>query len=369
MKKAKKNWSNADFIMFSTVMLMIAVGIIMVFSASSYSAGHSKSFGYDYMYFFKKQALWAAIGTVALLFTINFDYHKLRKYTLLFIIVTYVCLCLVFLFHPINGARRWINLGFTTFQPSEIAKYAAVFYMASSIDRKGEKIKNFFNGVVPILIVSCSFAALVLMGSNLSIASVIMMVTLIMLFTAGAKMLQFGVIAAFLGAAGVYFIESKPYRLNRLLSFTNPFADPQKNGYQLVQSLLALGSGGIWGVGLGRSRQKCYYLPEPHNDFIFAVIGEELGIMGSLFFIMLFLVLIWRGIRTAIKAKDNYGMLLAIGITSVLAIQAVINIAVVTGSMPVTGVPLPFISYGGSSLVINMMAVGVLLNISRQCEK
>lgn len=369
MNKGKKNWSNADFIMFSTIMLLIAIGIIMVFSASSYSTGHSKSFNYDYMYFLKKQALWAVIGTVAMFFTINFDYHKLRKFTVYLIIFTYICLCLVFLFHPINGARRWINLGFTTFQPSEVAKYTVVFYMASSIDRKGEKIKNFLNGVLPILILSGSFAGLVLMGSNLSIASVIMMVTLLMLFTSGAKMVQFAGIAAALSVLGAYFIKSEAYRLKRLLSFTNPFADPQGNGYQLVQSLLALGSGGIWGVQLGRSRQKCYYLPEPHNDFIFAVIGEELGLMGCFFLMMLFLVLIWRGIRTAIKAKDNYGMLLAIGITAVIAIQAVINIAVVTGSMPVTGVPLPFISSGGSSLVINMMAVGVLLNITRQCEK
>ena len=179
---------------------------------------------------------------------------------------------------------------------------------------------------------------------------------------------MFGIVIPSAYALGVVFTLTQPYRVQRLMSFRNPWADSQDTGYQLVQSLLALGSGGITGVGLGKSRQKCYYIPEPHNDFIFAIIGEELGFIGCTLVILLFLVLIWRGIRIAVKAKDTYGTILAVGITSVIAIQAVINIAVVTGSMPVTGVPLPFISYGGSSLLFNLIAMGILLNISRQCE-
>jgi cell division protein FtsW len=196
-----------------------------------------------------------------------------------------------------------------------------------------------------------------------------MIVTLIVLFVSGARLKDFAVILPVLFAGAVFFIFSEPYRKARLLNFTNPWQDPAGDGYQLIQSFLALGSGGITGLGLGQSRQKTLYMPEPHNDFIFSIIGEELGLIGCLFIIALFGILIWRGITIAIKAKDTYGTLLAVGITSVIAVQAIINIAVVTGSMPVTGVPLPFISYGGSSLVINMTAMGILLNISRQTEK
>ena len=200
------------------------------------------------------------------------------------------------------------------------------------------------------------------------IAAVIMIVTMIVLYVSGARITHMIGVVGLVILAGIAGIIFEPYRMARFTSFLNPWADPKGNGYQLIQSLLAMGSGGIWGVGLGRSRQKCYYIPEPHNDFIFSIIGEELGLIGCTIIVALFIVIVWRGIVTAIKAKDTYGTLLATGITSVIAVQAIINIAVVTGSMPVTGVPLPFISYGGSSLVINMVAMGILLNISRQSE-
>ncbi|HBC95224.1 MAG TPA: stage V sporulation protein E, partial [Clostridium sp.] len=191
---------------------------------------------------------------------------------------------------------------------------------------------------------------------------------MIVLYVSGAKIKHMVGVVGLVALAGIAGIIFEPYRMARFTSFINPWADPKGSGYQLIQSLLAMGSGGIWGVGLGRSRQKCYYIPEPHNDFIFSIIGEELGLIGCTIIIALFVVLVWRGIVIAVKARDTYGTLLATGITSVIAVQAIINIAVVTGSMPVTGVPLPFISYGGSSLVINMIAMGVLLNISRQNE-
>lgn len=354
-----------DFILFSTIMLLVAIGVVMVYSASSYSAFFNTAIK-DSTYYLKKQGIAALIGVVFMFITIKIDYHKIKKYTTVFMIITVVLLAVVLAFQPINGATRWIQLGPLSLQPSEIAKYIVVIFMAKSISKKGEKIKTLTYGVIPYIITSGFYAGMVFIEKNLSIAVVIMLVTLIVLYVAGAKtshILGLIGLVALVGAAGIIL---EPYRMARFTSFLDPWKDPKKDGYQLIQSLLALGSGGIWGMGLGKSRQKCYYIPEPHNDFIFSIIGEELGLIGCTLIVTLFVIFIWRGIVTAVKAKDTYGTLLAAGITSVIAIQAIINIAVVTGAMPVTGVPLPFISYGGSALVINLIAVGVLLNISRQ---
>ena len=204
----------------------------------------------------------------------------------------------------------------------------------------------------------------------MSIAAIIMIVTFIMLFVAGGKIKHlFGIILPALFTLAIFFIFSSDYRRERMLNFIDPWKDAADAGYQLIQSFLALGSGGLTGLGLGQSRQKTLYMPEPHNDFIFSIIGEEVGLIGCLFIIGLFLIFIWRGVKVAMNARDTYGKLLAMGITSIIAVQAIINIAVVTGSMPVTGVPMPFISYGGTSLVINLTAMGILLNISRQVER
>lgn len=367
MKKSKVKMGSIDFILFSTIMILVAVGVVMVFSASSYSAFFNPKIR-DSMYYLKKQGLSAIIGAVAMFFMIKIDYHKMKKYTKYIMLITLILLGAVYAFPAINGAQRWIPIPVFNLQPSEIAKYVIVFYMAKSIELKGEKIKSFIYGILPYLLVSGLYAAIILFEPNLSIATVIMLVTLIMLFVGGARWLHFTELIGLVGILGVVGILLEPFRVKRVLNFLDPWQDPKGTGYQLIQSLLALGSGGITGVTLGKSRQKCYYIPEPHNDFIFAIIGEELGLIGCTVVIILFLVLIWRGIRTAMRAKDTYGTLLAVGITSVIAIQAIINIAVVTGSMPVTGVPLPFISYGGSSLLFNLMAMGVLLNISRQCS-
>lgn len=365
MSKPKIKMGPIDFLLFSTVMILVAIGVVMVFSASSYSAFYNNG---DSMLYLKKQGVSAVIGLIAMFFMIKLDYHKIKKYTSFIMIIAVILLCVVFAFPAINGAKRWIPLPGFSIQPSELAKYVVVLYMAKSIEIKGEKIKSFTYGILPYLLVSGFFAGLVLAEKNLSIATVILCVTLIVLFVAGARWIHFFELLGTVFAFGVTFILIEPYRMDRLMNFRNPWAKPKTEGYQLIQSLLALGSGGIWGAGLGKSRQKCYYIPEPHTDFIFAVIGEELGLIGCALIVILFLTLIWRGVRTAIRAKDTYGTLLAIGITSVIAIQAIINIAVVTGSMPVTGVPLPFISYGGSSLLFNLMAMGILLNISRQCN-
>jgi len=352
-----------DFVLFATVMLLVAIGVVMVYSASSYTSAFKLN---DPEYYLKKQLLWACIGFVFMVTAIKIDYHIIKRYTGIIMGVTALLLIVVLLFPPINGAKRWIPLGFAAIQPSEIAKYAIVLFMAKSLDLKGEKVKEFFYGICPYLLVSGFYAGLILLEPNLSIASVIMIVTVVILFAVGARFMHMLAIGSSLVAAVGVLILIAPYRLERLMNFRDPFAHSQDEGYQLVQSLLALGSGGVTGSGIGQSRQKCLYIPEPHTDFIFSIISEELGLIGGIFIILLFVIFVWRGIKTAVTAKDIYGTILGVGITAVIAVQAIINIAVVTGSMPVTGVPLPFISYGGSALVFNMFAMGILLNISRQ---
>ncbi|WP_035290085.1 stage V sporulation protein E [Clostridium sp. KNHs214] len=362
MNTPKLKKGKIDFVLFTTILLLVTLGVILVGSASYNSALWFQKDGY---YFLKKQFIFSILGTIFMIIALNIDYHKLKKYNEAIMLITIALLLAVFAFPPVNNAQRWITLGPVSIQPSEIAKYTVVLYMAKSVERKGEKVKSLIYGIFPFLLVSGVYAALVLKEKNLSIASVIMIVTVIILFCSGAKMIHLIGLGSLLVAAGVFFTVTASYRMDRLMSFRNPWLDPKKTGYQLIQSLLSLGSGGILGVGFTRSRQK-NFMPEPHNDFIFSVIGEELGLIGCIFIITLFVIFIWRGIKTAVNAKDVYGSILAIGITSVVGVQALINIAVATGSMPVTGVPLPFISYGGSALLFNMIAMGVLLNVSRQ---
>lgn len=367
MKKGKIKMEPMDFFMFTVLMLLVSIGIVMVYSASSYSSFFDPNIK-DSTFYLKKQIEWAVLGTICMFIMIKIDYHFYKKYTLFFMIITMILLFAVFAFPSVKGAKRWIRFGVGSIgiQPSEIAKYVIVLYMAKSIENKGDRIKSFLYGVIPYLMVSGLYAAVILKEPNMSVASVIMIVTIIILFIAGAKIIHLMIP---LGAGGLlaYILTiSAGYRNNRLQTWLDPWKDPRKDGYQIIQSWLALGSGGITGVGLGKSRQKCFYIPEPHNDFIFSIIGEELGLIGCIIIIILFALLIWRGVRAAIKAKDTYGCILATGIIAVIAVQAFINIAVVTGTMPVTGVPLPFISYGGSSLLFNMGAMGILLNITRQ---
>ncbi len=362
----RKKRREGDFILFAIIMLLLAIGTIMIYSASSYTSLYKEG---DSMLYLKKQLQWVVLGIISMLLVMKIDYHKYKKFAFWILVGCIPLLLLVFLFDDKNGAQRWIYVGPLSFQPSELTKYAIVLFLAMSIENKGEKIKEFKQGLFPYLLISGLFAALILAEKNLSIATVIMMVTMIILFVAGARAKHiFGIVVPGLLAAVLGLAFSADYRRARMLNFLNPWKDAAGDGYQLVQSFYALGSGKLLGLGLGNSRQKCFYMPEPHNDFIFSIIGEELGFVGAIFIIILFLLFIWRGIMIAQKAKDTYGTLLAIGITSVIAVQAVINIAVVTGSMPVTGVPLPFISYGGTSLVINMIAMGVLMNISKTTD-
>ena len=364
--KRKKRMGEIDYVIFYTVGLLLTIGVVMVYSASSYYAMFINK---DSMYYLKRQLISAVIGVGAMAFTMCVDYHKLKKYTVAAMVLCIPLLVAVFFFAGVNGAQRWVYIGPLSFQPSDLVKYVVVLFLAMSLEAKGEGVKKFATGILPYLAISGFYAACILAEKNLSIASVIMIVTFIVLFAAGGRIKHlFGIVAPAIVAVAAAFTILEPYRMKRLLNFTNPWKDPIGDGYQLIQSFYALGAGGITGLGLGQSRQKTLYMPEPHNDFIFSIIGEELGLIGCICIIILFIIFIWRGISVAMKARDTYGMLLAIGITSVVAVQSLINIAVVTGSMPVTGVPLPFISYGGTSLVMNMTAMGVLLNISRQIE-
>lgn len=362
-RKKKKNMGRISYGILIPVILLVFIGVIMVFSASSYYALYEQK---DSLFFLKKEMVWAPLGIVIMIIMMTIDYHKLKVLTWPFYGVTLILLIVVLFSAPINGATRWLDFGGLSLQPSELAKYAMVAVLALLIDvRKGE-MRNFWKGPVIYFALAGLLAGLVLLENNLSITAVIMIVAFIMIYLGGMLKKHIFAIMPIGLAVGVLFIILEPYRFKRLMSFLDPWKDASGDGFQIIHSFYALGSGGIFGVGLGQSKQKALYMPEPHNDFIFSIIGEELGLIGCAIIIGVFIFLILSALSVAERAKDNYGRLLATGITSIIAVQAIINIAVVTGSMPVTGVPLPFISYGGTSLVINLAAIGVLLNISRQ---
>ncbi len=354
-----------DFILFFTVIALLSFGVVMVYSSSAVSAYVNFN---DSYYFFKRQIIWVTLGIVAMLFTLHIDYHVWRRLATPVLITTVVLLILVLipgLGKVVNGARRWLGFGSLYLQPSEIAKLSMVLFSAGSLARNQEKISNFTKGLVPQLLVLMLIFGLILKEPDLGTALAIGGTIFVLLFTAGAKLSHL----TSLGVVGVIGIIAaiilEPYRLKRLLAFSNPWSDPLDTGYHIIQSLYALGSGGLFGVGLGRSREKFLYLPEPHTDFIFAILGEELGFIGTVTVILLFFLFAWRGFKISISAPDIYGSMLAAGLTTMIVMQALMNIAVVTASMPVTGIPLPFISFGGSALIFTLAGVGILLNISR----
>jgi cell division protein FtsW len=266
----------------------------------------------------------------------------------------------------INGSRRWLRFSVLSFQPSEIAKFALVLYLGYFITKKGEQLRDFVHGLLPAYIVTALFAGIAILQPDFGSAMTLGIVAAVMLFAGGASLVHLG--GTFLAMLPIVYIEivHKAYRLRRVTSFLDPWSDPQGAGHQIIQSFLAFGSGGIFGRGLGEGRQKLLFLPERHSDFIFAVIGEELGLIGALVVVLLFLVILWRGIKIALSAPDEFSRLLAVGITALVSVQAMINMAVVTGLLPTKGIALPLVSYGGSSLVITLGALGILLNISKE---
>lgn len=348
----------------STAFLVVG-GLIMVLSASSVSA--FARYG-DSFRFFQRQAAYAVVGVLALWLTSRMRYGVWKRLAVPFLVVTIAMLALVL--HPsagieASGSSRWFAFGPVTVQPSEIAKLALVVFAASVLARKWGKLEDLGHLALPLLPVCVFVCGLVMLQPDLGTTSIIAGSIFLLLFAAGVR-LRYLVFATAIGSAvGLGLIMSADYRRVRFLSFLNPWEDARNTGYQLIQSLIALGSGGLTGVGLGASRQKWLYVPNAHNDFIFSILGEELGLIGELLVLLAFGGLIFAGIRIAAQARDVFGRLLAAGIVSCLGLQALINLGAVTGVLPITGVPLPFLSYGGSSLVVSFAAVGILVNIAK----
>lgn len=354
-----------DFWMMFIIFLLTGFGLVMVFSASYYDGlvKHGDSY-----YYFKRQLVWA-LGSVLLFFVIsNIPYTIYRKHVGVILLGSLVLLALVFipeLGMNINGASRWIQLGPISFQPSELAKLGAIIYTASIMVKKQERLHQFKQGLFPPLIVLGIFCGLIVLQPHFSSTVILLGSCLTVIFCAGARLKHL----LLLGAAGIPFfvwiMTSEDYRVMRLLIFRDPWKDPSGDGFQTIQSLFAIGPGGLLGKGLGNSIQKLAYLPMSQTDFIFAIIAEELGFIGGSLLILLYIAFVIRGVRIALQAPDSFGMFLGIGIVTMFSLQTLFNLGVVTAMLPVTGVPLPFISYGGSSLLMCMLAAGILLNISR----
>lgn len=354
-----------DYWILFTVLVLLSMGTIMVFSASSYSAQFYQNNKYHYLF---RQLLWSALGVISMFIFSKLDYHRIAAASPILIIISTVMLTLVIIpgiGYVSNDARRWFNLGFTTFQPSEFTKIAMILFLSFSLSKNSERLKSFTKGLLPYLLIIGLTDALLYFEPHMSAVILITLVSVIILFCAGAKIGHFLAIGIPGIIGGWLLILMMEYRVDRILAFSDPFKYAQDEGFQVVNSLYAIASGNLFGRGLGRSLQKNLYLPEPHNDFIFAILCEELGFIGAMTVILLFMLLIWRGIKAAMNASDMLGSLIAAGITSLVALEAIINIAVVTSTIPTTGMPLPFFSYGGTSTIFLLTSMGILLNVSK----
>jgi cell division protein FtsW len=354
-----------DLWLFGVALVLASIGVVMVYSASAILA--AERFGDPY-FFLKRQLFWAVLGMACLWGALNIDYRSLQRLGTPLLIVAGLLLVMVLVppfEQPINGTRRWLRFGSVSFQPVELAKVVLVVYLAAYLARAAEGIREFWRGVVPPALIAGAFAALILRQPDLGNSLALLCLSFTLLFLAGARPLHLGLLAAPALPLLAVAIYVAPYRWRRILAFLDPEADPLGGGFQIIQSYLAIGAGGWQGRGLGESRQKLFYLPEPHTDFIFAVIGEELGLVGALAVIALFVLLIWRGLRVGLHAPEPFGAYLALGLTVMLATQTLVNLGVVTGVLPTKGLPLPLISFGGSALLTTMLAIGVLLNISQ----
>ena len=364
-KNKDKNLSFEAKFMFVLVLFLSLFGILMVYSASAYSA---KTYYNNAEYFLIKQAVGVFVGIIFLVFMANFDYKKLEKLKWPLLIVGIILLILVFVpgIGVSNyGARRWIRLPGFTIQSSEIAKFCFIIFVASYLSKASGKIKK-FKGLLPVLIVGGVVCLLIMLEPNMSITMCVGLVMIAMLFVGGIKAKHFFILSIPAIALVFLLIIIEPYRLDRLMAFINPWANPKGEGYQLIQSLYSLGAGGLFGVGLFNSRQKYLFLPFSESDFIFSIIGEEFGFVGSIFVLLLFFIVIVLGIKIGLRAKDRFGCFLSVGISVIIAVQVLLNVAVVTGSIPPTGLPLPFISAGSTSLMVFLGAIGVILNIDKQ---
>ena len=351
--------------------LLLMMGLVTLFSATYY---YNAQDGGDALSEVKKQLFGMAIGFVAMLFTSRIPFWFWGRHRVALAGLGLSAMLLVLVIIPgvgvyVNGSRRWLRLGPLSFQPSEFAKYALVLFVSLALAARGKRVQKFFSGIVPVLAAPGIAFLFIREQPNLSTAGSILIVSVILVMLAGARWRHLALLGAGGAAVGAYYAWSAPYRRARLLSFTDPFAKMSDEGYQLAQSLIAFGSGGLFGMGLGAGRKKYAYLPYPESDFIFAIVGEDFGLLGCLAVIGMFLAFLFAGMRVALTCPDRFGCLLAAGITSMITVQAFINMGVVIGILPTTGLPLPFFSAGGTSLSITMAAVGVLLSISRTCDR
>ncbi|HIE65055.1 MAG TPA: putative lipid II flippase FtsW [Nitrospiria bacterium] len=348
------------------IMILLLLGIIMVYSASGILA---EKLYQDSTHFLKKQFVWIGLGTLLFLVSSRLPLRWLRAW-----IIPMLC-CIITLLGAvllvgvkINGSQRWLQIGSMAFQSSEAAKLFTVIYLAHYIAKKGKRIRDFSDGLAPALAVIGVVAGLILVEPDFGTTAMIVLISFLLLFLGGASLLHLLPIGGLTIPFFIYWVMKAPYRLQRVKTFLNPWQDPSSSGFQMIQSYVALGSGGLVGTGLGEGRQKFFFLPEPHTDFIFAVIGEELGLFGTVSILFLFVFLLWKGTRIALSLDDPFTRMLAIGTTLMMTLPALINMGVVTGLLPTKGLPLPFVSYGGSSLLVNSIAVGLLYNTSRFSE-
>ena len=365
-KRIRAEKGGIDLTFMFLVLILLAIGLIMLFSASYASAYYETG---NSFYYISRQLLFAIVGIIGMFVVANIDYHILHRFAFLIYIGTVFLLILVLFVHTREDARRWIPLGFTTFQPSELAKFAVVLIFAHLISTNYDRMKDPKYGVWPFLALMGVVVLLMLLEPHLSGTILILSIGIIMMFVGGTDLKWFMIGGLLLAAAVVVIVLIPgviPYAMSRIQHWRDPWIDPQGKGFQTIQSLYAIGSGGLMGVGIGNSRQKHLYLPEPQNDFIFSVVCEELGFIGATLIILVFVLLVWRGYVIAMRCRDRFGSMLAIGLTTQVGVQTILNIAVVSNTIPNTGISLPFFSSGGTALVMLLAEMGVILSVSRQ---
>jgi cell division protein FtsW len=353
--------------LFAATVGLALFGVVMVYSASAVVAANENG---NQFYYVLKQGAWVGIGFIVMLLMMQFNYQQLknRRVVQALLLMTSVALIAVFAFSSSNGAHRWIKLPGVSLQPSEVSKLALIIFLAYFLEKRAGEEGDWWRTFIPCAAVTALLALLILMEPDLGTAMMLALIFVVMIYTAGARVLHLAIAAApaLVMLAGLLIFV--PWRLKRLITFLDPWADQQGAGFQVVQSLIAVGSGGPQGLGFAQGKQKMLYLPFAHSDFIFAIVGEELGLVGALAVIAVFGLFLWRGVRTALLAPDRFGMLLSLGIVTSIVAQALFNISVVLSLVPTKGIPLPFISYGGSSLVPTLAAVGILLNVSQHAS-
>jgi cell division protein FtsW len=357
----------SDKVLFAAVAGLVLFGALMVFSASAVMAADRYHNG---DYFLLRQLAWAAVGLLAVAFLMHMDYRRLASPRVIFpaLALEVILLVAVLFLDRSHAVHRWIHLGMASFQPSEFAKVILTIFLAFFLDSRKGQVNDWKNTLIPIVFVAGILCVLILREPDLGTTLALCLILSAMLFSAGLD-LRYFVLAAVLAAPVLYWlIFHSTYRHNRVLAFLNPYSDPLGKGFQIIQSYIAVGTGGITGVGLMEGKQKLFFLPEPQTDFIFSVIGEELGMIGALAIMAVFALILLRGLRASAACRDDFGRLLAIGLTVMIVAQALVNMSVVLGLLPTKGIPLPFVSYGGSSLLVNLVAVGILLNISQQAS-